>query len=190
MDQRELHELSLEELRRVVASLDGSQMDTMTNCEPWTVRQLTSHAINNQLLWAGFVSRQEFVSMEDTMGAVPHDGDLVLFADDVAQQVKKIWSADGVLTEIHPTPIGELPGTVVIDNATIDAFAHAWDLSMSVGDPIEFPAEAMSEIGALVERTCTDAVRDMGLIKAPTDPPADASETERLMAHAGRTIPR
>ena len=60
-------------------------METVTNCEPWTVRQLASHALNNQLLWAGLVTGQQLVSVEDTMGAVPYEGDLAAFADDVAR---------------------------------------------------------------------------------------------------------
>jgi hypothetical protein len=38
--------------------------------------------------------------------------------------------------------------------------------------------------------TCTDHTVEIGLIKPPTEPPPDASETERMMAAAGRTIPR
>lgn len=124
------------------------------------------------------------------MGAVPHDGDLTSFADSTVRRTVEIWDGEGILEAVHPTPFGQLPGTVVIDFPTIDAIAHAWDLSASLGRPIEFPPAAMPDITALVERVCTDAVRDMGLIKAPTDPPADATATERLMAIAGRTIPR
>lgn len=190
MDQRGLLRLALDELRGVVASLEDAQMDTVTNCEPWTIRQLASHALNNQLLWGGIVTGQELVSVEETMGGVPHEGDLASFAEETVRRSLAIWDTDGVLEAIHPTPFGELPGSVVIDFPTIDAIAHAWDLSASVGRPIEFPPEAIPTITALVERVCTDAVRDMGLIKPANDPPPDATDTDRLMAIAGRTIPR
>lgn len=186
MDQRELLVVSMEALRRV----DDSEMDIATNCEPWTTRRLASHALNNQLLWGGAVSGQDLVTLEETMGAAPHAGDLTVFADSTVERAGEIWADESVLDAVHATPFGELPGTVVIDFPTIDALAHAWDLSASVRRPIEFPPEAMPEITALFERTCTDAVRGMGLIKAPTEPPADATDTERLMAFAGRTIPR
>jgi len=45
-------------------------------------------------------------------------------------------------------------------------------------------------MSAVVAATCTDGAREHGLIKAPTETPADASDTERLMALAGRTIRR
>ena len=45
----------------------------------------------------------------------------------------------------------------------------------------------MTDVVAL---TCNDHAVELGLIKPPTVPPADATDTERLMAAAGRTIAR
>ena len=123
-------------------------MDIVSNCEPWTVRRLASHALNNQLLWAGLVTGQETVSPEETMGAVPYDGDLAQYADEVTDRSLAMWSTDGVLDSIHVTPFGELPGSVVINFAIIDALCHAWDLAASVGHPIEFPPEMIPTISA------------------------------------------
>ena len=190
MDQLATLEYAVEELRRTVATLDDSHMETVTNCDPWTVRRLASHALNNQLLWAGLVTGQQLVSVDDTMGAVLYEGDLVAFADDVAVRTLAMWSTAGVLEAMHGTPFGELPGSVVITFATIDALAHAWDLSSSVGRAIEFDPREMPSISAIVEAVCTDDVRAMGLIKAATELPTDATDTERLMAAAGRTIER
>jgi uncharacterized protein (TIGR03086 family) len=181
---------ALDELRGVVVELDDSQMDTVTNCPPWTVRRLASHALNNQLLWAGVVTGNDMVSAEVTMGAVPYDGDLAAFADTATQRALELWRTAGVLDAIHATPMGALPGSTVIDFAIIDAVAHAWDISASVGQAIEFDAEQMPAISAVVEATCTDAAREHGLIQPVTRPPGDATGTERLMALAGRTVPR
>jgi hypothetical protein len=41
-----------------------------------------------------------------------------------------------------------------------------------------------------VNVTCTEHAVHIGLIKPPTAPPTAATDTERLMAAAGRTIPR
>ena len=190
MDQLATLEYAIDELRRTVEKLDDSQMEAVTNCAPWTVRRLASHALNNQLLWAGLVTGEQLVSVEDTMGAVPYEGDLAPFAEEVAAGAIAMWGTDGVLEATHATPFGELPGSVVVTFATIDALAHAWDLSSSVGRAIEFEPQAMPSISAIVEAVCTDDVRAMGLIKAATEPPADATDTERLMAAAGRTIQR
>ena len=190
MSQLALLEYSLDELSRVVAALDDAQMATVSNCAPWTVRQLASHALNNQLLWAGMVTGEELVSAEVTMGAVAYDGDLAVFADEVARRALALWRTEGVLSQTHVTPLGELPGSIVINFPTIDALAHSWDLSASVGHAIEFAPEEMPGISAVVDATCTEGARAMGLIQPATEAPGDATDTERLMALAGRTIPR
>ena len=186
MDQLAILEFGLEELRREVVALDDSELDAVTNCDPWTVRRLASHALNNQLLWAGLVTGETTVTFEDTMGAVAYDGDLATYAGEVAKRALSLWSDPAVLTGVHATPFGELPGSVVINFATVDALCHAWDLSASLGRPLEFPPEWIPTVTAVVEETCTDAVRALGLIKdvAPVGP--DASDTDRLMAQAGR----
>ncbi len=181
---------ALDELTGVVAALDDSQMDTVTNCAPWTVRRLASHAVNNQLLWAGIVTGEETVSAQDTMGAVAYDGDLAPIADDAARRSFAMWNTEGVLEKVHATPFGDLPGSIVINFAIIDALAHSWDLSASVGQAIEFTPEEIPEVSAVVEATCTDGARALGLIQPATKPPDDATDTERLMAAAGRTISR
>jgi uncharacterized protein (TIGR03086 family) len=187
MDQLATLDYSLVELRAVVASLEDAEMGTVTNCEPWTVRRLASHAVNNQLRWAGLVTGQEFVSVDDAMGAVPIDGDLGPVADQIVARVGALWRGDGVMEAMHSTPFGELPGSVVINFATVDAIIHAWDLSASVGRPIEFIPDALTAITAVVEATCTDDARAAGLIQPATEPPAGASATERLVAAAGRS---
>jgi uncharacterized protein (TIGR03086 family) len=189
MDQLVALEFALGELRREVVALEDSQLDTVTNCEPWTVCRLASHALNNQLLWGGLATGQETVSVEDTMGAVAYDGDLATYADEVAERSLAMWATPGVLTAVHATPFGELPGSVVINFAIIDALCHAWDLSASLGRPLEFPRERIPAIGVVVEATCTDAVRELGLIKGVAPIARNASETDRLMAKAGRRRP-
>ena len=190
MNQMATLEFAVGELHREVTALDDSELDTVTNCEPWTVRRLASHALNNQLLWAGLVTGEEIVTAEDTMGAVAYDGDLATYADEVGERSLAMWAAPGVLTAVHATPFGELPGSVVVNFPTIDALCHAWDLSASVGRPLQFPPESIPAVTAVVEATCTDAVRALGLIKdvAPITP--DASDTDRLMAQAGRSRTR
>ncbi len=187
MDQMATLHFALGELHREVTALDDAELDTVTNCEPWTVRRLASHALNNQLLWAGLVTGTQIVTVEDTMGAVAYEGDLAEYADEVAERALALWATPNVLTAVHATPFGELPGSVVMNFATIDALCHAWDLSASLGRALEFPPESIPAVTSVVEATCTDAVRAGGLIKdvVPTAP--DASATDRLMAQAGRS---
>jgi uncharacterized protein (TIGR03086 family) len=190
MDRLALMTYAEDQLDRVILGLDAAEMDVVTNCPPWTVRRLASHALKNQLFWAGSVTGQQLMTLEESMGAVPFDGDLAPLAAEISARVLELWRGDGVLTAQHDTPFGVLPGAVVIDFAIIDVAAHAWDLSASLGRAIEFHAETIPAMSDVVALTCTDHTVELGLIKAPTEPPTDATRTERLMAAAGRTIPR
>jgi uncharacterized protein (TIGR03086 family) len=180
-------DFSLGILREQVVGLDDAEMDIVSNCEPWTLRRLASHALNNQLFWGGVVTGAQPVSFEETMGAVAYDGDLAGYADDVVDRAQAMWRTDGVLDARHVTPLGELPGTAVINFAIIDAVCHAWDLAVSAGRPIELPDAMIPTIALVVAATCTDAAREHDLIKPVPPIAADATATERLMAEAGRS---
>jgi uncharacterized protein (TIGR03086 family) len=189
-DQVATLDFALQALQGQIVVLQDAQMEIVSNCEPWTVRRLASHALNNQLFWAGTVTGEETPSFEATMGAEPYDGDLGQFAGEVVPRALDMWSTDGVFDALHVTPLGEVPGTVVVNFAIIDALCHTWDLAASVGAPIEFPPEMIPTIELVVAATCTDAARDHDLIKPVPPTPADATATEHLMALAGRAIPR
>lgn len=190
MDRLELLTQAEGQLTGVIHSIEATEMDAPTNCPPWTVRRLASHVLKNQLFWAGTISGRPLMALDESMGAVPYDGDLAPIADEVTARALDLWRSDGVMTAEHDTPFGVLPGAVVIDFAVIDAAAHAWDLSASLGRAIEFPAETVPALAEVVGLTCTAHTVELGLVKPPTEAPADATDTERLMAAAGRTISR
>jgi uncharacterized protein (TIGR03086 family) len=190
MDQLATLDFALDEIHRAVVALDESEMGTATNCEPWTTRQLASHALNSQLLWVGILTGQEIVSMEDTMGGVPYEGDLRAIADDAVARARAAWGVEGALETVYTTPFGDVPGSAVVNFPTIDALAHSWDLAAAMGNSIEFAPEQIPGISAVVAAACTDATRDMRLFGAAAEAPADATETEKLMAAAGRIIKR
>src|SRR4051794_27950720 len=108
-------EFGLRVLQDQIVVLQDEQMEIVSNCEPWTVRRLASHALNNQLFWGSTVTGAQTVSFEATMGAEPYRGDLAQFAGEVARRAHDMWSTDGVLDSNHVTPLGELPGSVVIN---------------------------------------------------------------------------
>ena len=190
MDQLALLTYSEGLLRDTVRAIDAHELDGPTNCPPWTVRHLASHALKNQLYWAGSVVGEPLMALEESMGAVPYDGDLAPVAGEVTEQAVSLWHRDGVLTADHTTPFGTLPGTVVIDFAIVDAAAHAWDLSASLGRPLDFADDTIPALTDVFAHTCTAHTVELGLVKPPTEPPADATDTERLLASAGRTILR
>src|SRR4051795_6543633 len=97
------------ELGRGVAEISAGEMDVVSNCPPWTVRRLASHALKNQLFWAGTVTGHQLMALEESMGAVPYEGDLTPIAAEVTARALTLWRSDGVMTAEHTTPFGVLP---------------------------------------------------------------------------------
>ena len=142
------------EMGRVIGELGDAELDVVSNCPPRTVRRLASHALKNQLFWAGLVTGHDLMPQDEAMAA-----------------------------------FGELPGAVVINFALIGAAAHAWDVAASVGRALEFPPDWIPGMTGVVALTCTEHTVEIGLVKPPTTPPPVATDTQRLMAAAGSTIP-
>ncbi|MGI8519082.1 MAG: maleylpyruvate isomerase N-terminal domain-containing protein, partial [Actinomycetota bacterium] len=153
MNQLETLTYAVGELRGVVAALHDAELELASNCDPWTVRRLATHAVKNQLFWAGLVTGTNLMPLDESMGAVPYDGDLAPFAEKTFDRVLELWDTSGVLEATHATPFGSLPGSAVVNFPIIDAIAHAWDVSTSVGRPIEFTIESIPAISAVVEFT-------------------------------------
>ena len=189
MDDLTLLTQAEHELSRVIGELADAELELVSNCPPWTVRRLASHAIKNQLFWAGLVTGHELMPQDEAMAAVPYAGELGPIAADAASRVVELWRSDGVMTASHDTPFGALPGAVVINFALVDAAVHAWDVSASVGRAIEFAPEWIPGMTGVVELTCTEHTVEIGLVKPPTTPPPGATDTQRLVAAAGRTVP-
>jgi uncharacterized protein (TIGR03086 family) len=188
MDDLTLLTGTLRRLEGVIAGLGGDDLETVSNCPPWTVRRLAGHVLKNQLFWAGCVTGQDLMAQVEAMAAVPYPDDLAPVAAEVAAEVVRLWHTDGLLSALHQTPFGELPGAVVVNFAVIDATAHAWDLSASLGRAIEFPADWIPGLTEVVALTCTEHTVELGLVKPPTQPPSGATDTQRLMAAAGRNV--
>ena len=86
MDHLTLLAYAEDELNQVITGLDEAEMDAVTNCPPWTVRRLASHVLKNQLFWAGTVTGQKLMALDESMAAVPYEGDLAPIADEVTAQ--------------------------------------------------------------------------------------------------------
>ena len=100
MDDLTLLTQAEHEMSRVIGELADAELDVDSNCPPWTVRRLASHAIKNQLFWAGLVTGHDLMPQDEAMTAVPYEGDLAPIAAEAAARVVELWHTDGVMTAI------------------------------------------------------------------------------------------
>src|SRR5207342_1577994 len=101
MDDLTLLTQAEHELSRVIGELADAELDIVSNCPPWTVRRLASHAMKNQLFWAGLVTGHDLMPQDEAMAAVAYDGDLAPIAAEVSAQVVELWHTDGVMGASH-----------------------------------------------------------------------------------------
>ena len=80
MDELALLTRAEHEMGAVIGALADAEMELVSNCPPWTVRRLASHAIKNQLFWAGLVTGHDLMPQDEAMAAVPYEGDLAPIA--------------------------------------------------------------------------------------------------------------
>ena len=98
MDDLTLLTQAEHELSRVIGELADAELELVSNCPPWTVRRLASHAIKNQLFWAGLVTGHDLMPQDEAMAAVPYEGELGPIAAEASTRVVELWHSDGVMT--------------------------------------------------------------------------------------------
>ncbi len=172
--------------RATVAAVPDGEWTTVTNCEPWTADVLLGHIVASQLLWLGAIDGNERVSVSQVMKPEALGGDRLARLDEVIDEALTVWRTDGVLDRDITGAFGTLPGYDTIVFPSIDALAHTWDLASSTGLDPDLPDEMLPIAKDLVARAVNDTTRQFGLFAEPPALDAHATETDRLMALAGR----
>ena len=191
MDQLALLTYSEDLLDRVVRGLADDEMEVDSNCPPWTIRHLASHALKNQLFWAGSVVGEDLMPLEESMAAVPYEGDLGEIS------ARRDRAGGGAVAPRRGHDCGTPHAVRRPARSGGRQLRHRRRCRPCLGrvgkprprdrvHPRDGPAR-LTDVFAL---TCNDHTVELGLIKPPTEPPADATDTERLLASAGRTIAR
>ena len=176
----------------VLAGVSAADFERPTPCASWQVRDLINHVVGGPRWYASFA----------VTGAPPSDGssedaeDFSLrdfrgvFASDSARCVAA-FSADGVMERIMRLPFGELPGSVYVNIAAVDTFAHGWDLAKATGQSTDLDPELSAELLAFSRAALPDAFRGPDG-EAPFGRQASvsggASMADQLAAFLGRQV--
>jgi uncharacterized protein (TIGR03086 family) len=183
MDPIERIERATEEGSKAVAGIKPDQLTDATPCAEFDVKALLNHMI------AGL----GMLHTAATGGkAVPPEGNIV--SDDPSGQYDegraKLLEAvktPGTLDKSWSMPFGDMPGKMMAGIAFMEHLTHAWDIRKATGQDTELPADLVKE--------CTEVVTPMdqmlrmpGVCGAAIEPPAGATETQKLMSFLGRQV--
>lgn len=136
-----------EAANRIVAGIGADQWEAPTPCSDWNVRTLLNHVVAGNILTAAVLGGAELpppeerarLSQVDRLGTGP----LAAARKSVVDLIKA-FEQPGVLDRIHPSPVGQVPGAVLVHLRTTELLVHGWDLARATGQPADFP-EALAE---------------------------------------------
>jgi uncharacterized protein (TIGR03086 family) len=139
---------ALGDLGTVVASIGDGFWAAPTPCGDWSVRQLTSHLVSGNLLFAAILSGRPMPpptelrrrTAEDTLG----DDASTAFRS-AAQALLAAFELPGVLDQVHVFPVGPLPGRAAIHVRTVEALVHGWDLATATGLRLAASADVVAD---------------------------------------------
>jgi len=122
----------------VLSAVTPEHMSWPTPCSEWVVRDLIEHVI------AGNERVVQRAGMALDVGSRPSDLGAAHRASFAAAQA--IFAAPDGLTRTFDLPIGQVSGLVFVRIRALDAFAHAWDLAQSVGQPTDLDPELATQL--------------------------------------------
>ena len=172
----------------VLAGVTAAQLDESTPCASWKVRELVNHIVGGTMYFtavaqtgnppAGAGDPPDFAAADDRV-AVFNKG---------AAEAVQAFSAEGAMDRIMHLPFGDLPGSVFINIAAIDTFAHGWDLAKATGQPTDLDPALATEMLGFAQASFPDEMRgpEPALFGPRVEAPAGASPADQLAAFLGR----
>lgn len=172
--------------KQVVAAQD--KQDNQTGCAEWNARQLVNHMVVTLGMWADIITGNE--PKHDPFDP-PHilGDDIVSDFRNVAERVVAAFSQDGALEQLHPSPVGELPGAALIAFPTYDVYVHGWDLEQATGLAGEYPEDLTAVAMGFSEQSFTEE-RPPHVVGPAVEVGPDATAHDRLIAFNGRNPER
>jgi uncharacterized protein (TIGR03086 family) len=168
-----------DELAAVIAAVPPDRWSAPSPCEGWTARDIVRHVIDSHGLFLGFVGRSlpEGPSVDDDPAGAFARARAVVQAD--LEDPERAGEEFEGLTGRRTFASGVdrfLSGDLVM---------HRWDLGQAAGIPVELTPEEIKR-GWEDFEAFGDMARSPGAFGPALEPPADADDQTRLLAHAGR----
>ena len=126
----------------MLEAVSADQLDNPTPCANWNVRELINHIVGGLHFFEAGARGEAPVAGESDFAA----GDFVAAYDDTAPNCIAAFQADGVMENVLHLPFGDMPGSAFIGLASIDNFAHGWDLAKATRQSTDLAPELASQL--------------------------------------------
>lgn len=179
------HRSALRQFDRRVQLVSDQQWGNSTPDPDWTVRDLVSHLVVEQLWVPPLLAGKTIQDVGDQF-----DGDIL------GEDPKGAWTAaaataraaleePGAIDRTVHLSFGTVPVPVYLGQMTLDLTVHAWDLAKGINADDEMPNDLVSTVLADAQRTA-DQWQDSGLFAAAIPVPGCTDDLTELLALTGR----
>ena len=183
---------SIESTKRVLAKVSAEQLDDVTPCASWSVRDLVNHIVGSTNWFAATVESGIAPTLGNDIGGPDiTGGDVMAAYTEGASAALAAFRSPGSMEKSLKLPFGEMPGAAFVMMAANDQFQHGWDLAKATGQSRELDPKLAAELLGFARGTIPDAFRGPDR-QAPFGPVVEVSETapasDQLAGFLGRTL--
>ncbi|HUZ53307.1 MAG TPA: TIGR03086 family metal-binding protein [Streptosporangiaceae bacterium] len=179
---------ALDATGQLIAAVPEARWADPTPCPGWTVRDLVSHLVAGNAMFAGEFGSQYQPPDGQDLAAGTVGADLLPAYRDSAAALLDAFGQPGALDTIVTVPFGTVPGIVALHLRITEVLVHGWDLAEATGQLVAF-SEDVAEQELAFSR---DKLSDIPPGRRPFAPPQpvadDAPAIDRLAACLGRTV--
>jgi uncharacterized protein (TIGR03086 family) len=173
----------LDDAAVLVAAVDEEQWAAPTPCTDWTVRQLVSHLVGGNLLFAAIVD-----GLPVDRSSRDHLGDDPMAAyRAAARAVVAAFGRPGALEQLVTVPFGTVPGVVALHLRITEVLVHGWDLARAISGQTAFPADLVAQELEFTRAALAELPPDRRPFGPPRPVADDAPLIDQLAACLGRS---
>ncbi|MFI5608240.1 TIGR03086 family metal-binding protein [Amycolatopsis sp. NPDC051903] len=169
-------------VQHVVSAVRDDQWALPTACSEWDVRAVVNHLAHGNARTAEWAGSGPPAPPGDYLGADP----ATAFAASVSR-VRAVLAAPDLAGRLVVTPLGEVPGSMLVHLRLNEFLAHGWDVADATGQPTDLEPELAAQALESWRARFGDRERTPGGPFGPPRPaPRGAAAADRLAAFLGR----
>ena len=170
------------EVAAIVVQVRENQLELPTACSEWNVREVINHLAHGALIAAAWVTGRAEPDEEDHLGLDVRGG-----FEATAGEIRVVFGASGFLDRTIETPLGSLPGRMLVASRINELLVHGWDIADATGQSTDLEPELAEQALAQWKAHLGDSPRPgNGPFAAAKQPPRNASPADKLTAFLGR----
>jgi uncharacterized protein (TIGR03086 family) len=159
IDPRPVYARATEQTAALIETVRPGQLTGPTPCTEFDVRTLLSHIVGGTLRIAVVGEGGDGIAVRPFADGV-QDEDWTAAYEEVRTRVLKAWESNARLAAPVRVPWGEVPGGAALSGYVMELVTHTWDLSESLGHPLELDPELADFALAIARRVLPDPQRD------------------------------